>query len=89
MDKAHATSFDEQAVWVPGLVVVPKTRCEIHREFIAPSYPACAVVVDRSGSWEKERSEYGPMPFTLLVVLLVVAAVALLILIYVLVQRRL
>jgi hypothetical protein len=41
------------------------------------------------GSWKKERSEYGPMPFALLVVLLVVAAVALLILIYVLVQRRL
>jgi hypothetical protein len=39
------------------------------------------------GSSKKERSEYGPMPFALLVVLVVVAAVALLILIYVLVQR--
>jgi hypothetical protein len=44
-------------------------------------------VVNRSGSWKKERSEYCPMPFALLVVLLVLAAVALLILIYVLVQR--
>jgi hypothetical protein len=63
------------------------TSMPIHREFIAPSYPVCAVVVDRSGSWKKERSECGPMPFALLVVLLVGAAVALLILIYVLVQR--